>query len=180
MHNLLVSSLGLESFLELCLSLTFKLNSLSNKRGSFLLCIGDNRGLVGISLSNHFCSLGRSFFLNLGFNQSCLSHNLIVLEISLSINLRDKSLCLGLPLSSYSRSLSLDALNLLGLLHLGQVGLLLGIFSLFFLNLLSLNNFFHIILNSLFEGELLALKCILELENGFILHRHGNIFVQDH
>ena len=173
-----MSSLGGETLLQLGLGRTFKLNSLRNLRGGVLKGICNRNGLVSVGLGHDLGSFGGGFFPDLIFNESCLCDDLIVLEVGVGVNRVNQSFSPGRPFTGDSLGLGLDGLNLFLLFHVDQVGLLDDILSLFALHLSLLFGLLQVILDSLFEGELLPLEGVLELKDGLVLHGTGDFFVQ--
>jgi len=138
--------------------------------------LSNSRGLVGISFSNHLNCLSISFFSNLSFNQICLCNNFTVFKFSISFNRIDFGSSFSSPFVLNSLNLRLDCFYLLILLKLRLFGILILIFTLFFMNLSSLCLFFLIVFNSLVIGKSLSLKCVLELVNRLLLHRCSSLF----
>jgi len=178
-HDLVVGSLLGETLLQFLLGLTFELDSLGDLGGNLLFGVGDCCYVVSVSVGYDLGGFGLSFLDNLGFDELCLSNNLIVLKISLCVNLLNLSGRLGLPLLLNLLRVSLNPLNLLSLVQLIKLSLLINILPLLLLDLLFLLLFFLIILDSLFVSEGLSFQGVLELIDSSFLHRGGHILTED-
>ena len=179
-HDFFVSTLLGKSFLELLLGLTFKLDSFGYLWCNFLFCISDSCDVVGICVSSDLGCLGLSLFNNFCFDELCFSSDCIIFKFCLSINLLDLSFSLGLPFLPYLMSVSLDLLNFLSLGQLLKLCLLFHILPLLLFDLLFLDFFFLIILDSLLIREGLPFKCVFELVNGSFLHGGGHLLTEHH
>lgn len=135
-HILIMLSFQLESFKHLCFCFTFKNDSLSNKWSSICLSLGDCCSLVSICIRNYLCSIGLGSLNNLSFDESRLSDDLVVLEISLSVYLINHSVSTSRPLTLCPGNLGFHLLDFLLFLELLKLILLDLVFPLIIFDLL--------------------------------------------
>lgn len=175
MHSLLC-----ETFLELLLGLTFKLDSLGDLGGDLLLRIGDGCDVIGVSVGDDLGGLGLCLLHDLGLDELSLCSDSVVFIVGLSIDLLDLSLRLGLPLLLDLLGIGFDLLNFLSLGQLIEFGLLLDVLSLLLFDLLLFDFFFLIVFDSLVVGEGLSFEGVFELVDGSLLHRVGHLLAEHH
>ena len=125
---------------------------------------------MSISLGDDFCSLSLGLLDDLSLNKSSFSGDLIILKLSLSVDLVDKGVGIGLPFTLDSFRFGFNSFDFFLFFHLGQLSLFLFIFSLFQMDLFGFLFFFKIVCQSLVESKSFSFQSCLELIDGCFLH----------
>jgi len=177
-HDFFMLSLVGKGLLKFLFSISLGCNCLSNERSYLSLGLCDSLSIVCICLCHHSCSIGRSILNNLILNEFCLSNNLVVLKIGVSVDGLNECLCFSMPLTCDPRVLSFNLLNLLLLWHLIKLSLFILILTLLIHHKFFLFLLFLIVEDSLIVSELLSFKSVFELEDSSFFEVWCNGFME--